>query len=986
MIDKLFLMIKNFRRELTDSSFTRAYGDYLNKRLSRLKVKEDKHLVEGFKLLDILKGQEGLTQEELDKYLDDYSAFEEFWNDKGYDLCLDMPNYKSYQPTINSSMSLDDISRQEGKAPKERKRVRDNMLIDMISAGLSSNAGSQMSMIPGSYTDIKHASRVQQIAKDPKALTTFIEQHKEEIRKNGLYKTLNKYGKEDKTTTTADGIKALEKFHEKNATIEDPLSIIDYSNNHRNLMDGNDLIGIFAVSSSSHYKFQFINNGGGLSIANDYQFNISLDGKTTFKVDRVDSVVSPFTGAKIGDYCAQYQAASPDNGKDPVLGDINANPSTAPRIEFLTRIGLDPDSVGVLNTCDDFLEEIKGIVFNNFGDSGFQDDYNDWNKFHGSISRIFDLVSKYRLQGIEALSVDELSEAAQFLGWMNNIKKLSKLMNESSSISRCDSPNGALGISTAVVTQQLMKAKIFMEKVTKRENGRLIANPSSPILGFEQFIDTDLDIIYDDDVRDKILNSAIPRVQAAYTLGIRSGYTLASKFNILPQLSKGVEEAVDYLRNSTKNSLVSRRNTLELRQFYNELVTYLLSGEDSRFGTNGESDIMSKRNYYIHDFPMKYKIFMNQKTESGKFKHDRVKGMTLFKCIKISEKDGITFQNVGSVSKPMRRVFSEELDQLLTSTDPEEVQFAEDLFNYAYYANGFNFGPHNYGIFLSNAYYENMPKYLEVLKARNTQLATVGRRDDYLTNFVHQFLANNPSYAPRVAVPNKYFNFEKNEQTGEIKMFLKSGMNTNQRNAALGMVSTLDNKSTVPIIIVNDKYHGGMYFRVSRAVDDPVFVKIQYNKLSTPFYDSSKEVTEIKYNQMEKFGNPSNIKKVMEIMDKKEKKDKSTDENKVVKEPSTTVEPEESVEPTTDATNNLDSIEGRNDEPENLSDKIPVEDEADEEYLKGTADALGETERKQAEFESTIQALSDKVEKLEKKLEDLATPPSEDDIDMCDGK
>lgn len=986
MIDKLFLMIKNFRREITDSSFTRAYGDYLNKRLTRLKGKDDEHLVKGFQLLDILKEQEGLTQEELDKYLDSYSAFEEFWNDKGYDLCLDMPNYKSYKPTVNSKMSFDDISKQEGLRLKDRKKVRDNMLIDMISAGLSSNAGSQMSMIPGSYIDIKHASRVQQIAKDPKALTTFIVQHKSEIERNGLYNTLNKYGRDSEKDTTKDSISALEKFHEKNATIEDPLSIIDYSENHRNLMDGNDLIGIFAVSSSSHYKFQFINNGGGLSIANNYQFNISIDGETTLKVDRIDAVVSPFTGAKIGDYCAQYQAASPDNGKDPVLGDINANPNTASRIEFLTRIGLDPNTVGVLNTCDDFLGEIKDIVFEGYGDSGFKEDYDNWQKFHGSIPRIFDLVSKYRLQGISSFSVEEMSEAAQFLGWMNNIKKLSKLLGESSSIARCDSPNGALAISTAEVTQQLIKAKTFMEKVTKRENGRLIANPSSPIQGFEQFIDTDLDAIYDDNVREKILNSAVPRVQASYTLGIRSGYTLASKFNMLPQLSKSVEEAVEYLRNSTKSTLVYKNDTKELRQFYNELVTYLLSGEDSRFGTSGEEDIMSKRNYYIHDFPMKYKIFMNQKTKNGKYRHDRVRNMTLFKCLRVSEKDGITFQNVGKVSPQMRKVFSEELDQLLTSTDPEEVQFAEDLFNYAYYANGFNFGPHNYGIFLSNAYYENMPKYLEVLKARNTQLAIAGKMDDYLVNFVHQFLANNPDYVPKVHNATKYFNFEKNEQTGEVKMSLKNGMNTNQRSSALDMVSTMDSVSTVPIIVVQNKYYGGMYYRVSRAVDDPVFVKIQFNKLSTPFYDSSKDVTEIQYNQMEKFGNPSNIKKVMEIMDNEKKKSEKNDETEVIKELSTTGELEESVESTADAANNLDSIEGRNEEPENLGDITPTESEIDEDALEKAANAMDEAERKQVEFENKIKALSDRVEELEKKLEDFETPPSEDDINMCDGK
>lgn len=961
MIDKLFLMIKNFRREVTDSSFTDAYENYLSRRIRRLKGKEDNHLEEGKNLLNILKEKQGLTQEELDHYLDNYSAFEEFWNDEGYDLCLDMPNYNSYKPTIKEGMSLSDVSQQSDRTLKERKKVRDNMLIDMISKGLRTPAGSQMSMIPGSYYDIKHASRVQQIAKDPIALDAFMKQHKEEIAKNGLYKTLNEYGRKNTLSTTSDSTSALEKFHESNASIEDPLSIVDYSNNHRNLMDGNDLIGIFAISSSSHYKFQFINNGNGLSIAKEYQFNVSIDGKNTIKADRIDSVVSPFTGAKIGDYCAQYQAASPDNGKDPVLGDINANTKTTKRIEFLTRIGLDPDSVGVLNTCDVFLTDIRSIK--SIPNSGFDDAYFDWKRFHGSIPRIFELKSKYTLNGFENFSEEELKECMQFLGWMDNINKLSKLLNKSSCIARCDSPNGALGVNTAVVTQQMMKAKDFIDEVTIRRNGKLMANPTSPIQGFEQFIDTELDAINTDDIRSRILNSAVPRVQAAYTLGIKSAYTLVSKFNLLPQLSSVVRDSILYLSNVTGKKLTSSRETAEIRQFYNELVMYLLSGEDSRFGTTKDNDIMDKRNYYIHDFPMKYKIFMNEKDSKGKYKHERVRNMTIFKCVRVSEKTGITFQNVNNVSQTVRKYLSEELDQLLASTDPEEVQFAEDLFNYAYYANGINFGPNNYGIFFSNLYYERMPKYLDTLKRRNSQLAISDGMDSYLQNFVYQFLANNPQFAKRLFSTDKLFDFKKDNETGQIIMQFKLGMDTKQKNKALDKVATLDGRSTVPIIIVNDKYYGGMYYRVSRAVDEPVFVKIRYNGLSTPFYDSSKKVTEIDYKQLKGYGNPSNINKVMEIMEKENKKN-NEDDSKVEKQIPTTSESEDIKDlEVSDAASNLDAIESNEDEPSNLD--APVEDGVDEEELSEKADFWTKQDEKQQEYEKKLQALSDIVSKLE---------------------
>ena len=130
-----------------------------------------------------------------------------------------------------------------------------------------------------------------------------------------------------------------------------------------------------------------------------------------------------------------------------------------------------------------------------------------------------------------------------------------------------------------------------------------------------QVLYTDLNAVDDDNIRAKILNSSVPRVQAAYTLGIRSAYTLASKYNMLPQLSKGVENAIGYLRSITKKNLSTKKDVKEIRQFFNELVMYLLSGRDSRFGSTDDEDIMDKRNYYIHDFPVKYKMFLNKKNK-----------------------------------------------------------------------------------------------------------------------------------------------------------------------------------------------------------------------------------------------------------------------------------------------------------------------------------------------------------------------------------
>lgn len=976
-IDKLFLMLKSFRREVTDSSFTRAFDGYLAKRVLDNKGENTKETDKGFEVLDKLQEVEGITQEELDKYIDESTVFEDFMYDEGLELKLKTPNYRSFKPKVTKGMSIEDISEQKDiKKARERKLTRDNMLIDMISACLTSNAGSQMSVIPGSYVNVKHTSREQRILKDPKALAAFKAEHKEEIEKTegGILAVLHKYSLDN-----------LEKFYDTKATIEDPLSIIDYAKNHRNLMDGNDLIGMFAVNSSSHYKFQFIRKGEGLHIQSDSQFNIKLLGKPEVKVSTIDAVVSPLTGDKIGDYCAEYQAASPDNGKDPCLGDLNANGKTVSRIGFLTRIGCDPETVGILNTCDDFLNVIGSIVLDKR--NGYLDDFDNWRDFHGDISKITDMIVEYRLNGLENIN---MSEAAQFLGWMNNISDLSELLQESSVISRCDSPNGALAISTAEAAQQLFKAEDFMQKVTKRKDGALIANPSSPIQGFETFIDTDINAVDDEkNIRKKILESSVPRVQAAYTLGIRSAYTLASKYNMLPQLSKGVENAIGYLRSITKSNLSTKKDVKELRQFFNELVMYLLSDKDSRFGSNNGEDIMDKRNYYIHDFPVKYNMFLNKKDKHGKFVHQDVRDKTIIQCIRVSKTTGITFQNVSKVSNKSRKYFSEELEQLLTSDNPEIVEFAEDLFNYAYYANGFNFGPSNFGIFFTNAFYENMPNYLNVLKSKNNKLASIPAMDSFLQNFVYQFIMNNPKYAARLRKARTYFTFNYDTDTKETTMTFKSGLSSGVKAAGLKAVSANDNIITVPFIVIQDANYGGLYYRTSKETDaNPTFTKVYFNGLPTPFYDSSKNLVEdinaIDYSKMKDYGDPSNVNKVLEIM----KKDKPQLINKT----STVGEVEDAVKQNEvdDASINADAITASSEDnivqPDDLESEVKEPENFDdlEAGIQEPKDWKDMVDKYVQETADKLDAIQKEQKKMSQKLDDLISPPTEPQNTLCE--
>jgi hypothetical protein len=136
---------------------------------------------------------------------------------------------------------------------------RNNMLIDSIWSFLTSHEGSILSLIPGSFPTVILSSRINRITGDPRALKAAKEQFEaanipipEGVKREHMfYQWLEWIGTEN--------ISSLDKIYEDYATAQNPADIMSWLNNFKNLMDGNDLIGMLAVNSSAHYKFQFLN-------------------------------------------------------------------------------------------------------------------------------------------------------------------------------------------------------------------------------------------------------------------------------------------------------------------------------------------------------------------------------------------------------------------------------------------------------------------------------------------------------------------------------------------------------------------------------------------------------------------------------------------------------------------------------------------------------------------------------------------------------
>ena len=865
-IDKLFLMIRNTRREIAGKELVDAFKKYTSK--NRLDL--DIWLNADLKLIDFLSDEKsGYTQDEIAMLIDKSEVFENFMEEEGTAFLYDTPKYTIQKPPVQydekGNIDLDATSRMKSiRSRSTRKAIRDNMLIDTIWNVLTSPEGSRLCMTPASYDNVKKASRQQRILHDSNALTKFLEVYKESISKKGLLNTLNSLS-----------IKTMEAFMEENGTPDDPMDIQFYLSTHRNLMDGNDLIGTFAVNSSSHYKFQFAN----LSLYKDNQFNVTLPGQKTLLVDKVDSQRSPFTGTLIGRTCAEFQAASPDNGKDPVLGDLGANSSTAFRIGFLARIGLDPQTIGILNTAQDLREyghtvggadkidyynrDIVKILdmldktgesknpssrditkmLNKIGKTkktknSKNSNKIDWHSYNGDIAKILDMIVELRTTGEIKDPIDR-EEAAKFSLWMDNIDETARALQKSSCFSRSDSPNGALSVVAAGAIQQLLLVEDFMEEAS---------SPAYPIQGLPDVVDFKLDAssMSEDELRSKIMDKPIPRLQAFYTLGIRSAFTLCKEW--LVQTADTVMNAVRKLRDETMDSytqnLVEKRGIKSMKTFINELTMYLLT-TDSVFASDSNSSILDKRNYYIHDFPMKFKNFLEQKDKDGNYIHKDVRDLTIIQMLTNVSKKGIKFLNVGGkVSPTSRKYFMEDLEYMLTHSDPSVQRLAMDLFMYSYYDNGINFGHSNFGIFFTTAFMEQIPKYIDnLVKADGRALSDT----QLLERYVEQHLLNHPEL---MVHPRGYTSSENgevitmNKKSRNRVLYLKNGI-----IEAVKYISTVDAlgnvKDVYQVVLDSDGYVD---------IKAPQYRKIDFNRAGTPFYDANTSPEDIPWASLQERG------------------------------------------------------------------------------------------------------------------------------------
>ena len=888
-IDKLFLMRKGFRREIYSSDLGIRFIDWVNENKTGDEALVDETFLK--KLLYISKDEDdevdgfsernrGFTYEEIQRLYHENSTFAEFMDSVEEEPVKYVPLKSRAIRDSKGNIDLDATSQMKHiKSFEDRQILRNNMILDMYWNILTSPEGSRQMMTPATYIHAKVSSRRERIMNDRVLLGAFINQYRKAIEQYGsIYEALSHFaaiiGKEDTTDNTFD---ALDKFIEDYANPDNPLDINFYIGSHRNLMDGNGLIGGLAVNSSRHYKFQLctqeIEEEGrtrkrsAITLRPDYQFNISIPGFGTHTIKEIDPRVSPITGIPIGRTCAELQAASPDNGKDPCLGDMGISMNTLKQTNFMTAVGFPIETIGFLNRLEDLLA---------LGRAALSDDKRFRKRFKlknyiCDIAKLSSIATRCRLG--EELTGDDIEELKSYTLWWDKLLKSASDLHRSSVFVRSDSPNGALPVTTSEVIQHLLKVKSLQHD---------ILHGDFAIDGLESVIDLDMSSMDDefneegfslDAFRSKILTARIPRLQAWYTCGIKSATSLVERY--LPEISKDMLSAIETLQFLTGLDLTSNSNSSFLRIFLNDLTTYILSSKTSF----SEGDIMENRNFYIHDFPMHFKKFLDEKDSSGNYKHQDVRNLTLIKMLTNTSGNGIKFVNVGGkISPDSRQYFIEALDYMLQHEDPDVVNFAMDLFNYSYFENGLNFGHSNFGIFFSVDFIDSMPGFNARLHEANGQILA-GTFD--FKDYIEQFLLNHANLIPYIREDAGIFDENKNTLS-----FTLGSLSRRDKSVLSGLnpaTNKIEYRNLIKVskTIRNEKGESTRTTEVYQFTKQDgvraIYTKIGYNNLkgksAVSFYDSYRKASGINWDNLQNKGAVISSKLQKKIADAKAKKD-----------------------------------------------------------------------------------------------------------------
>lgn len=623
------------------------------------------------------------------------------------------------------------------KNPQENSlEARNNLLIDMM-WGVLTNADTASKILnPGGFDYQKKAARIVNILSSS---------YETDLRKDlGISQ-----GPVISKLLSLD-LDSLDKLAERTKKRLDPLSPRTQVHLHQQNMTGAKLIGIYANHNANHALMQHTELG--LDVENG---SFILNGKRLTSLHDIMNRDKEF----ISKNNAGFLAASVDNVKDPVLAGINQNTFTADASMLLSRLGYNPVEIGLLMAQPIIIDIIQTYFRESREGKGKDTIINEilieykkkaammedvtYDNYKDNDFLIEDLANNIliakEMEGITSASQTSDYDKVEFykkqiaVGYLfERIMKVADSLGQLVQATRSDTQGGAAGPTIADTKLKIQRVQDFLRNIEEDDKFPLVG---ADVISDSISLNDDID-----NIREQLLASKLPFLQAFYTLGLKQSERMLSKY--FPQFTESFDEVVDVLRNMTKTG---RLNVKTMNSIYNDLLAYIMSKTDffgaepdwSSVDENGNPTKMitstDKRRDFINNFPTYFKKVVAENEDIADLEF--IKRLRVIRANDTNPVDTVVFKNVGQLSPTLRERYMRDWASLLYMSNPEAQKLALNLFRYSFYRNGFAFGPSTFIHLAPVAVRNAVPEYIETLRSLLTS------EDDY-SNFVEQYIYN----------------------------------------------------------------------------------------------------------------------------------------------------------------------------------------------------------------------------------------------------